>query len=156
MFLFHVFFFWKVLHLPRGLFCCQFVFSVPNFFSFPQRNFLFLITVMSDSLIWWKLKKKMMNLLEFHFYETLRVKVYLQHDISPQVMVGHLCTNFLSLPQHILFLMSLFSKALESLDTVNTWTSLYKVWTHVVQNIRSFFKLGISRFKVDVPSATQF
>ena len=135
MFLFHAFFFWKVLHLPRGLFCYQFVFNVRYFFSFPQRNFLCLITVMSDSLIWWKLKKKMMNLLEFHFYETLRVKVYLQHDISPQVMVGHLFTNFLSLPQHILFLMSLFSKALESLDTVNTWTSLYKVWTYVVQNI---------------------
>ena len=32
---------------------------------------------------------------------------------------------------------------------------LYKNWTYVVQNIRSFFKLGTSRFKVDVPSATQ-
>ena len=69
-------------------------------------------------------------------------------------MVGHLCVNFLSLLHHILFLMPLFDTAWGSLDTVHTWTSLYKVWTYVVQNIRSFFKLRISRFKVDVPSIT--
>ena len=66
-------------------------------------------------------------------------------------MVGHLGTNFLSLPQHKLFLMPLFGKAWESLHTVHTWTSLCKVWTYAVQNIRSFLKSGISRFKQVCP-----
>ena len=123
--------------------------------SLPWCNFLCLITAVWLFHLVKTEKKKMMNLLGFNLYETLHVKFYQYQDISPQEMVGHLCTNFLSLLQHILFLMPLSGKAWGSLDTVHTWTSLYKNWTYIVQNIRSFFKLGISRFKVDVPSATQ-
>ena len=70
--------------------------------------------------------------------------------------ISSMCANFLSLPQRILFLMPLFGKAWETLDTVHTCTFLYKVWTYVIQNIRCFFRSGISRFKFDVPFAARF
>ena len=47
-----------------------------NFLSLSQRNYMYLTVAMSDSFVWWKLKKKIMNLLEFNLYETLHVKVY--------------------------------------------------------------------------------